>query len=457
MSENARQGADVAADLAEELRGVLGPDRVDVTEDSRRRHSGDGLTPAAVVRPASLAELRELVSWAHARRIALSPWGGGTKQNVGRPLGRLDVVVRTEALSAVHELDEGNLTAEVGGGLALGDLQARLSQAGLFFALDPLEGERATVGGTIATNSSGPRRLLYRTARDHVLGLSVVLPTGELLRAGSKTVKDVAGYNLTKLFIGSWGTLGIIVGATLRLLPLPEESATVVVRLANVEAAVRLALAVRGSVLTPAALEICSDDACRAVGLSPQQANGPAEAWLLCGLEGHREQVDRMRRQLQEMARAAGALAVTAEDAGEGLHVWQKRRLISPALLRTNPDAVRAKVSVPMASLGGLLAGAEELARRLALALAYAAHAGNGVAQVYLLPREGMAPEAVRQALARLAESAAAMGGFLTVEVAPLALRRDRDLLPPRDDYTLMHAIRMSINREDGLNPGKVV
>ncbi len=454
MSNHAGQGADDVADLAAELCRVLDPERVDLTAASRLRYSSDGLTPAAVVRPASLAELQELVGWARARHLALSPWGGGTKQNLGRPLRRLDVVVRTDALTTIHELDEGNLTAEVGGGLAMGELQTQLTQRGLFFALDPLEGERATVGGTIAANSSGPRRLLYRTARDHVLGLSVVLPNGELLRAGSKTVKDVAGYNLTKLFIGSWGTLGIIAAATLRLLPLPETSAAVVAAFADVESAARLAMEVRASALTPAAMELCSDHAYRAAGLS---AHVKGATWLLCGLEGHREQVDRMRRQLRQMASAAEALAVDLLDADEADVVWRKRRLVSPALLQGNPDAVRAKVSVPMSSLGGLLAAAESVAGRYALALAYAAHAGNGVAQVFLVPRETPAADATRSALEELAATAATMGGFLALEVAPLPLRRDRDPLPPRDDYSLMRTVRMSINPEDGLNPGKVV
>ena len=137
------------------------------------------------------------------------------------------LVLGTSRLNATVEVDAGNQTVTVQAGKPLSDLQRELAEHRLFLPLDPLDSDRATIGGTLATNSSGPSRLLYRTARDWLLGIRVVSPTGETLRIGGKTIKDVAGYDIKKLYMGSWGTLGAITQATVRLLPLPEASTTV--------------------------------------------------------------------------------------------------------------------------------------------------------------------------------------------------------------------------------------
>ena len=444
-------------EVRDELARILGDAQVDADDEALTRHTVDELKPLAVARPRSARELADVLRWSYERGLAVSPWGGGTKQGIGRPLSRLDVVVCTGGLRALVEIDEGNLTAEVEAGLAIDELQSHLAAKGLFFALDPLEGGEATLGGIIATNASGPRRLLYRTARDQVLGLLLVLPDGRVLRTGGKTVKDVAGYNLTRPLIGSWGTLGVIAGATLRLLPIPEGSATVLARFGDVGSACRLAMRVRGSELLPAAIEVLSGNAWSAVAQDRRVGEETGRPCLLFGLEGHSEQVERMQRQIGTMAREEGATAVDLYTADEAVRLWGGRRRVSSALTATGDQVVRLKAAVPMASLGGLLAAAEDLAARFALDVAYAGHAGNGLAQVFLAPRAGAGGEAVPTTIARLREVASHMGGHVIIEVAPSVVRRTMDPFPPRDDYALMRAIRQSLNPKDTLNPGKVV
>jgi len=442
--------------LTQTLAGIVGAQQVDASAEALAAHRVDGLTPRAVVSPRSPSELAQVVGWATKQGLALTPWGGGTKQGIGRPVSKLDLVVKTGGVGAIREVDEGNLTAEVEGGLTIGALQAHLAAKRLFFPLDPVEGPAATIGGIIASNASGPWRLLYRTARDQVLGMQVVLPSGEVLHTGGKTVKDVAGYNLTKPLIGSWGTLGIIIQATIRLLPMAEATAALVTRFADVEAAAGFAMAVRGSYLLPLAMELVSDSAWQAAAAGSFAGTGPGEAWLLFALAGHREPVARMLGDLQTMAGKAGALEASGHEAEDAPAVWQRRRQVSAAVLAGAPAGLRLKVSVPMAGLGRTLAATGEVASRQGLGVAYAAHAGNGVGQVFLLPGESTPQEALVAAVARLRELAAAQGGFLVVEVAPAWLKQQIDPLPARDDYAIMAAIRQSLSPANSLNPGKL-
>ncbi|MDA8217710.1 MAG: FAD-binding oxidoreductase [Dehalococcoidales bacterium] len=448
--------SDAAEQLARGLPGLLGAGRVETEPAVLAAHTLDGLTPKAVVSPKSLAEAVEVVRWAGQNKRALTPWGGGTKREIGRPLERLDIVLKTGGFASILEIDEGNLTAEVEGGLSLGTFEAELAARRLYFAIDPLEGGRATIGGTVVANANGPRRLLHRTVRDHVLGLHVILPSGEMLHTGGKTVKDVAGYNLTRPFIGSWGTLGVVGQATLRLLPVPEDSATVVAWFPTSDAAVTAALRVRGSELLPSALEICSGPALQTAIEGNRVSLDNNSAWLLAGLEGHQEPVRRMVGQIDRVMGEGGAVDVDTLAGAEAKKVWDARRRLSDTVLGAPGTNARAKVSVPITSLGPLLAAAKSIANGHGLQLAYAVHAGNSVGHLFLQGGESAAAD-ICAALTKLREAAATMSGFLMLEVAPLEVKRAFEALPPRDDYALMACIRASLDPAGIMNPGKLV
>lgn len=446
---NEAVGREGVAPWIAELSGLAGDGQVLSDAQSLAAHTIDGLRPWAVVRPRTAAQVGEVLRWAFGRRLAVAPWGGGTKQGVGRPLARLDLVLKTDALNRVLELDEGNLTAEVEAGISLGDLQAQLAKRNLFLALDPLDGESATIGGIIATNASGPARLLYRTARDHVLGLQVALADGRHLRAGGKTMKDVAGYNLVKPLIGSLGTLGVIVGATVRLQPLPEAYTTVAARFRGVQPAAQMAMRVRGTTLAPTAMELVSETAWRAAGGGDFGGEG---ATLLIGVGGAREAVTRHDRDLTQLAEEAGALEVVAVGGDEMAAVWRRRQNVAAGLAAIASGLVRVKIGVPMSTLGAALAAAEAEGARRGLGVAYAGHAGNGIAQVFFVGAEA----SIIDAVLKLRELASGLGGYLILEVASPAAKRQIDPLPIRDDYALMRRIRESLNPADTLNPGKL-
>ena len=205
-----------------------------------------------------------MVALAAESGIPLIPWGGGTAATVGTPAATTGIVLGLGRLDRFVEHEPGDLTATVQAGMTFARFQAALRERGQWLSLDPPDADRATVGGVVAANASGPRRHLYGTARDQLIGVTVVTADGALVRGGGKVVKNVAGYDLPKLFVGSFGTLGIIVELTVRLRPVPEAERWVCVRFDRLKDAGAAVRAIMGSDLIPTAVELLDGDASRA-------------------------------------------------------------------------------------------------------------------------------------------------------------------------------------------------
>ncbi len=216
----------------------------------------DGVFPRLVVTPTDKEQVAQVVSLASQYSLKVLARGGGTRMNLGGIPEHLDLVVETRKLTRLLEYEAADLTCHVEAGMTLAVLQEQLATKGQWLALDPPDAEEATLGGILASNASGPRRLRYGTARDLVIGLHVVQASGEIARSGGRVVKNVAGYDLNKLYIGSLGTLGIIVEANLKLQPLPPFERTLLLTYTNAQDAVQTVMALLGSVLTPSAIEI---------------------------------------------------------------------------------------------------------------------------------------------------------------------------------------------------------
>ncbi|HWB52800.1 MAG TPA: FAD-binding oxidoreductase, partial [Tepidisphaeraceae bacterium] len=186
----------------------------------------DGLPAKWIVEPATVHELSEVLKVANAHKLAVIARGNGTKLNWGNPPRNVDIVLSTNRMNRILEHAAGDMTATVETGCAIADLNKMLALRGQRLALDPLWPDRATIGGIIATNDSGPLRATYGTLRDHLIGITAVLPDGTIAKSGGKVVKNVAGYDLPRLFLGSFGTLAIIAQATLRLYPIAHQTQT---------------------------------------------------------------------------------------------------------------------------------------------------------------------------------------------------------------------------------------
>src|SRR5262249_4097898 len=299
----------------------------------------------------------------------VTPWGGGTAASVGVPAAPGGLVLGLRRLSRLLEHEPGDLTASAEAGMTVDAFQTALRGRGQWVSLDPADARLATLGGVLATNASGPRCHLYGTARDLLIGLTVVTADGAIVRGGGKVVKNVAGYDLPKLFVGSYGTLGVIVEATVKLRPLPEHEQLLCIpfdRLKDAGAAVKALLA---GDLIPNAIELLDAAAGAALG-----AEGPA---LFVGFDGLREQVDWQCAELTRLAASCGGRE------GRPLpHAW--RRLQTPPRAALPAATAFMAFSVLPSQVADLMEQGAGAARAPRLATAWAAHAGGGVVRAAL-------------------------------------------------------------------------
>lgn len=409
---------------------------VEFVEDpaERARCAADGLTPHLVARPRTAEEAAHALAAADRAGWSVAPWGGGTHVEVGNPRQALDLALDLRGLDQVLEHDRENLTITVQAGCTLAGLQEAVREAGQWLPLDVPDPARCTVGGMLAANLSGPRRLRYGTARDLTLGLEAALTTGEVVHPGGKTVKNVAGYDLTRLFIGSWGTLGAITAATFRLWPLPARSATLLAAFSEAGTAFAFAQALCGSKLIPTAVEVVD---ALPKGLWPFRGEARAVAAVL--LEGSASAVARQERDVAALARdrSAGETEVLSGPQHEAL--W--RHLACNGRDPSAGGGVLLRVGVPPARLGEAWSLWEGAAGRQA-------RAGTGLLYVLL-------PEATPAEVEAWRAQVAGMGGYLVVERAPLALRRAVDVWGPLGaQERAMRALREAFDPHRTLNRG---
>jgi glycolate oxidase FAD binding subunit len=415
-----------AARLEQELGAVW----VSVAEDARAGHAVDGLRPRIVCRPADAGQIAAVLRVCREAGAAVTPWGGGTSIGLGNIPRRVDVVLRTDRLAALGEHDDANLTATVQAGMALAPLNARLAAGRQFLALDPPHPEAATVGGILAANLNGPRRMAYGGVRDLVIGMRMVLAGGEQIKSGGKVVKNVAGYDMCKLFTGSLGTLGVITEATFKMTPLPEAQATVLARGAA-GAVMRMVDDLFASVLQPTAITVTNT----LDGLPPG-----AHALALAA-EGFTETVERHVRDVAAMARSAG-LSVDVLRESRHIALWAGIRDFpggGEAMIRlTVPPA---SVEPALRAVGGLPGGA-----------AWVAHAASGAIFVRT------PPGAAAPAFAALTDVAQAHRGHVVLMAAPLDVKRGRDVWgPPPQALGLMRELKRQFDPDNLLNPGRFV
>jgi len=434
----------VPAPLLDKLRAVVGGGHV-LSGVELSPYVVDGRTPEAAVFPATVDEVAAVVSLAAEAGLPLVPWGGGTAAAVGVPPTRAGLVLGLSRLRAIVEHEPGDLTVTAQAGVILSELQAALNARGQWLSLDPPDADRATLGGVLAANASGPRRHLYGTARDLLIGVTVVTADGSVVRGGGRVVKNVAGYDLPKLFIGSYGTLGVIVEATLKLRPRPDDERLVAVRFERLKDAGTAVRAILASDLIPNAVDLVDAVAARAVGIDA------APAALLIGFDGLREQIDWQIAELGSVVRPYGGQAPTAVPAG----VWTGLARAAQAAFET-PAAVMTLSVLPSLVADTMEQGANS-ARQRGLGTAWCAHAGVGlVTGAVRAEGQRQDPAMLATVLAEWRAAARAGGGHASIRWAPLAVKT---ALPVWDDAgpagRIMQRIKAEVDPQNILNPGR--
>lgn len=413
----------------------------------------DGLVPNTAVFPATTEQVAQIIKAANESRTPIIPWGSGSKQQIGPCLSAVDTVLCLKNMNQISELDASNFTAQVEAGMVNAELQKQLAADKLFFPLDPLYPETSTIGGEIATNANGPLRFMYGTVRDVVLGITVVTPTGDVVHTGGKTMKNVAGIDLCKLFIGSWGTLGIITEAVLRLFPLPEVTKSLCLTFASAEDAFRLVGQLLNSVLTPSAIELSDWIVGRNLTDVCGSPLAEGEVLLMLNIEGSSAAVARHQKEISSLAQSHQARDTVTLEGDRATHLWRAYRQVHQSMMSAAPSTLQGKASVPISRLGDLFHAVKQVGTKHGVAIGIRAQGGNGILYPYVAAKA----DDLVAIISDLRQAAADLGGFFMVEAAPLWVRKKVALLPPRNDYPLMKRLKTEFDPNNILNPGRVV
>jgi len=432
------------------LMRIIGEPNVIQDPDRLKAYAVDGLAPKAVVFPGKVEEVSRLLAYASLEKLAVVPRGNGTKMAAGGIPGKIDLILSMLRINRITEHDIPNLSLSVEAGITLAEVQKKLAGTGKgsFLPLDPPYSEQATIGGIIATNSSGPRRYLYNSARDLLLGLKAVSPNGDVVAFGGKTVKNVSGYDMTKLMIGSWGALGVITEITTKLLPLPEASATLLASFGDLAKAGSLTRKILHSVLLPSAMELMDG---RAAG----QLGEKAKYLVAFSLEGVGEAVDRQVAEIGELAKREGAVDRKVLKGEDERTFWIRVRDF--ALASTASVILRSNVVI--SKLTETLGNYEKMAQAAGVDCALIGHAGNGILTTYILDCDAAKMGPVADLIGQFADEAAKHEGNLIVESSPRDLKERVSVWGgrPRSDEVVMRRLKETVDPGGVLNPGRFV
>jgi glycolate oxidase len=447
--------------VIKELKNIVGRHLYTVPEelvaysyDATRREA----LPWAVARPASAEEVAAILLLANREGFPVVPRGAGTGMSGGSVPVRGGVVLSLERMNRILEIDEKDLLAVVEPGVVTGELQRAVEARGLFYPPDPASHAVCTIGGNVAECAGGLRAVKYGVTKDYVLGLEVVLPTGEIIKTGARTAKSVAGYDLTKLMVGSEGTLGVATKIILKLLPLPESVLTLSAFFPDIDSAARAASGIVKERVLPRALELVDRASLRAVEqYLKEDLSGGAAAMLLIEVDGTAESAAReMERVIAIVSRCNASRVEQARDDIERERLWKLRRSISPALYTIKPRKLNEDIVVPRSRIPELLRELEAIATRHDLLIANFGHAGDGNIHTNImiddadLPRAELAVKEIFAATLRMNGSISGEHGiglskaaYLPMEVSPAAL-------------VAMKRIKQALDPNNILNPGKI-
>jgi glycolate oxidase len=452
--------------IIRQLKSIVGEENVLTDEIDLLLYSYDASFPESkpdvVVFPRSTEEVSRIMALASAEKIPVIPRGAGTGLSGGAVALKGGIVLSLTKMNRILKVDTENLVVEVEPGLVNAHLQTALAPYGLFYPPDPASMKVCTLGGNIAENAGGPRCLKYGVTKDYVLGLEVVLPDGAIIHTGGQVIKNTSGYDLTRLFVGSEGTLGIVTKAILRVLPLPEAKKTMLAIFDSLEAASRTVSATIAAGIIPTTLELmdnllirCAEDFTH-VGLPTD-----AEALLLIEVDGAKEALEPQVQAIEKICRKEGAREVKlATSAAEVDRLWLARRTVIGAAARARPSLVIQDVTVPRSLLPEMVSRIVEISRKVGLLIGVLAHAGDGNLHPLLLfdSRIPGELEKVHEAEKEIFAAALELGGTLTGEHG-IGLTK-RDFFPlefsPRE-IEVTRSIKKAFDPMNILNPGKIL
>jgi len=453
--------------IIKRLETAVGKKHVLTSREDLLCYSFDGTfaesLPDAVVEAGSTEEVGAVLELSYKEGFPVIARGMGSGLAAGTvPYGG-GLVLSLTRMNQIMEIDPDNMTVTVQAGMITGDLQTEVEKQGLFYPPDPASLKHSTIGGNIACNAGGPRCLKYGVTGHYVQGLTVVLADGRSIRPGGKTIKNVTGYNLIQLLVGSEGTLGVITEAMLRLIPLPTQVRTAVAAFARLEDAGLTVNAILKAGLLPATLELMDETAVacieedRHLGLPLDQ-----EAILIIEADGFAEDV--VRREIEAMAglcRDNGASEVrVAQDSKERNELWRARRSVSPALARQAPNKLGEDISVPRSRIPEAVRRLKDISAKFGLPIVIFGHAGDGNLHPNILfdRRDEDQWRRVQEMVEEIFRTALELGGTLSGEhgIGTMKLPYLENALG-RVSIQVQQRIKQALDPKGLLNPGKAL
>ncbi len=451
--------------ILQNLKDIVGAENVSNLKTDRITHSFDAtqhqFLPEVVVHAVTSDQVSRIVRLANAEMIPILPRGAGSGFTGGSLPIKGGIVLVLTRMNRILEIDIDNLIAVVEPGVITGRLQKEVEKLGLFYPPDPASKDFCTLGGNIAECAGGPRCVKYGVTRDYVLGLEVVTPTGEIIHTGGRTMKNVVGYDLTRLLVGSEGTLGIVTQIILRLLPKPEARKTMLVAFETIDGAAQAVSAIiRGNII-PTTLEFMDGSAIDCV----RQATSldlplSCRAVLIIEVDGDREVLDGQVLKILSIIEPLGVLEnrIAATEA-ESEAIWKVRRSISPSLRRLNPDKFNEDIVVPRSKVPDMIRALEAISTRYGVPIINFGHAGDGNIHVNVMVdlKESGMEEKVQLALSDIFRTTVALGGSVSGEHG-IGTAKAPYIGMELNAATLatMQTIKKALDPNNIMNPGKI-
>ncbi|PLR76098.1 glycolate oxidase subunit GlcD [Bacillus sp. V3-13] len=456
----------ITTETKNQLLDIVGSENYDDSKAGRLVYSYDATPnfqsmPDAVISPRNTSEVAEIVKICNSARIPIVPRGSGTNLCAGTCPTEGGIVLLFKHLNKIIEIDEENLTVTVEPGVITLDLINAVEAKGLFYPPDPSSMKISTIGGNINENSGGLRGLKYGVTRDYVIALEIVLANGEIIRTGGKLAKDVAGYDFTRLFVGSEGTLGIITQATLKLVPMPETKKTMLALYQDIEAAAKTVSKIIANKIIPTTLEFLDQPTLEVVEAHAQVGlPTDVKAVLLIEQDGPAEVVDRDILRMTEICKQEHAVSVeVAETEFEAEALRTARRAALSALARLKPTTILEDATVPRSEIANMVKAINEIALKYNVKICTFGHAGDG----NLHPtcptdaRNHEEMERVEKAFEEIFMKAIELGGTITGEHGVGMMKAPYlELKLGKEGISAMKAVKSALDPNNILNPGKV-
>ncbi len=421
--------------------------------------SGLDAAPSAVVWPRDVDDVVKILGFAYANDIPVIPRGAGSGMTGGSVPSKGAVVLSLERMNKILDIDRENMSVLVEPGVINGKLQRELERYNLFYPPDPASMNFCTIGGNVAENSGGPRAIKYGVTRDYVMGLEAVLPDGRVINTGVKTAKGVVGYDLTRLIVGSEGTLAVVTKIRLKVLPLPEEVVTLLALFNDTARAGEAVRAIISQRIIPRTLEFLDGGAIDAVeNYKPTGIPKGVEAMLLIELDGHALTITKEAERISEIIGRLQGEVTMAEDEAAREKIWEARRAVSPALYHLKPAKINEDIVVPRSRIPEMLNILKRLSQETGITIINFGHAGDGTIHVNIMVDKNKEEyEKARNLVREIFRATIELGGTISGEHG-VGLTKAAYIsmeIPPME-LELMKKIKAVFDPKNILNPGKI-